>query len=180
MVTGQRAQRRPQSKAGSWLRQHPVEGWAPDLQPDAWEPVHGAQVEAALLFWGGSTKEQGHGGQRTWGPARGGRGGRILSFLSSCLRSLPLGQPPTTDGLAATWEQPALSDHDLKRNVCSHTHRESSRPRSVASLRGTRCSLHSRSEHAHVLFRPLRETAREAVLIKWLRARQRRGGCRNE
>lgn len=35
-----------------------MEGWAPDLQPDAWEPVHGTQVEAVLLFWGGSTKSR--------------------------------------------------------------------------------------------------------------------------
>lgn len=58
-----------------------MEGWAPDLQPDAWEPVHGAQVEAALLVRGGSKKS------------------RATKF-SFQLPPLPAPEPQTTDGLA--------------------------------------------------------------------------------
>lgn len=61
-----------------------MEGWAPDLQPDPWALVHGAQVEVALLVRGGSKKS------------------RATKF-SFQLPLLPAPEPQTTDGQAAAF-----------------------------------------------------------------------------
>ena len=91
---GQKAQG-PKSRARSLGRKHWMEAWALDLQPDTWGLINETQGQ----YWGVLAGRAGHGryiiwGSQAWGWGLWESGDLILSYLSSCLRSLPLSHEP--------------------------------------------------------------------------------------